>query len=113
MSQAFRLDNQTAVVTGACGRLGPIWAQALLAAPGDARAFAAAIDRLLVDRALRERLGTNARAGRGEWFIAEADESDGTLVNYPSTIGIVTPRSASSSLPPWPWLVSTMVGLAV
>ena len=32
MSQAFRLDNQTAVVTGACGRLGPIWAQALLAA---------------------------------------------------------------------------------
>lgn len=35
-------------------------------------------------------LGTNARAGRGEWFIAEADESDGTLVNYPSTIGIVT-----------------------
>ena len=32
MSQAFRLDNQVAVVTGACGRLGPIWAQALLGA---------------------------------------------------------------------------------
>ncbi|WP_298711287.1 UDP-N-acetylmuramate--L-alanine ligase [Micrococcus sp. 2A] len=35
-------------------------------------------------------LGTNAQAGRGEWFIAEADESDGTLVNYPSTIAVVT-----------------------
>lgn len=35
-------------------------------------------------------LGTNARAGQGEWFIAEADESDGTLVNYPTTIAVVT-----------------------
>ena len=35
-------------------------------------------------------LGTNARAGRGEWFVAEADESDGTLVAYPSTLAIVT-----------------------
>ncbi|WP_248125062.1 UDP-N-acetylmuramate--L-alanine ligase [Micrococcus lacusdianchii] len=35
-------------------------------------------------------LGTNARAGRGEWFLAEADESDGTLVAYPSTVAIVT-----------------------
>jgi NAD(P)-dependent dehydrogenase (short-subunit alcohol dehydrogenase family) len=26
----FRLDNQIAVVTGACGKLGPVWAQALL-----------------------------------------------------------------------------------
>lgn len=35
-------------------------------------------------------LGANARAGGGDWFIAEADESDGTLVNYPTTIGVVT-----------------------
>jgi NAD(P)-dependent dehydrogenase (short-subunit alcohol dehydrogenase family) len=26
----FRLDNQTAVVTGACGKLGPVWVEALL-----------------------------------------------------------------------------------
>ena len=32
MTDAFRLDNHTAVVTGACGRLGPIWVEALLAA---------------------------------------------------------------------------------
>ncbi len=35
-------------------------------------------------------LGTNAAHGEGEWFVAEADESDGTLVNYPSTVAIVT-----------------------
>ncbi len=32
MSQLFRLDNQVAVVTGACGKLGPIWTDALLGA---------------------------------------------------------------------------------
>ena len=35
-------------------------------------------------------LGTNAAHGEGDWFVAEADESDGTLVNYPSTVAIVT-----------------------
>lgn len=35
-------------------------------------------------------LGTNAAHGEGEWFVAEADESDGTLVNYPTTVAIVT-----------------------
>ncbi len=32
MTDAFRLDNETAVVTGACGKLGPIWVEALLGA---------------------------------------------------------------------------------
>ena len=32
MNDAFRLDNQVAVVTGACGKLGPIWVDALLEA---------------------------------------------------------------------------------
>lgn len=32
MSDAFRLDQETAVVTGACGKLGPIWVEALLEA---------------------------------------------------------------------------------
>ncbi|WP_413543638.1 UDP-N-acetylmuramate--L-alanine ligase [Citricoccus nitrophenolicus] len=35
-------------------------------------------------------LGTNASAGTGEWFIAEADESDGTLLNYRPEIAILT-----------------------
>ena len=36
----FRLDNQTAVVTGACGKLGPVWVEALL----DAGARVAALE---------------------------------------------------------------------
>ena len=33
---------------------------------------------------------TNARFGRGEWMVVEADESDGTFVQLPTQIGIVT-----------------------
>jgi UDP-N-acetylmuramate--alanine ligase len=32
----------------------------------------------------------NARLGQGEWFVAEADESDGSLVKLSPTIGIIT-----------------------
>lgn len=35
-------------------------------------------------------LGTNADHGTGEWFIAEADESDGSLLNYTPDISIIT-----------------------
>lgn len=35
-------------------------------------------------------LGTNADHGAGEWFIAEADESDGSLLNYTPNISIIT-----------------------
>ena len=56
MSQRFRLDGQVAVVTGACGKLGPIWIDALLEAgarvaalelPGapESSAFAALVQR--------------------------------------------------------------------
>jgi UDP-N-acetylmuramate--alanine ligase len=34
--------------------------------------------------------GTNARMGAGDWMVVEADESDGTFVKLPATIGIVT-----------------------
>jgi UDP-N-acetylmuramate--alanine ligase len=34
--------------------------------------------------------GTNARLGKGQWMIVEADESDGTFVRLPTEIGIVT-----------------------
>jgi NAD(P)-dependent dehydrogenase (short-subunit alcohol dehydrogenase family) len=39
-SDRFRLDGQTAVVTGACGKLGPIWIEALI----DAGAQVAALE---------------------------------------------------------------------
>ena len=34
--------------------------------------------------------GTNARVGKGEWMIVEADESDGTFTKIPATIGVIT-----------------------
>ena len=34
--------------------------------------------------------GSNARLGKGDWMIVEADESDGTFTRLPTEIGIVT-----------------------
>lgn len=34
--------------------------------------------------------GTNVRRGRGEWIVAEADESDGTFTRLPATAAVVT-----------------------
>ncbi|GAB3188438.1 UDP-N-acetylmuramate--L-alanine ligase [Nesterenkonia suensis] len=35
-------------------------------------------------------LGVNAAAGEGDWFVAEADESDGSLLNYRPEVAIIT-----------------------
>ncbi|WP_458121452.1 UDP-N-acetylmuramate--L-alanine ligase [Paenibacillus sp. Z6-24] len=35
-------------------------------------------------------LGTNAKAGKGDYVVAEADESDGTFLQYHPTIAVVT-----------------------
>jgi UDP-N-acetylmuramate--alanine ligase len=35
-------------------------------------------------------VGTNAKAGKGEFVVAEADESDGSFLRYESAIGVVT-----------------------
>lgn len=35
-------------------------------------------------------IGVNAAAGAGDWFIAEADESDGSLLNYRPEVAIIT-----------------------
>jgi UDP-N-acetylmuramate--alanine ligase len=34
--------------------------------------------------------GTNARLGRGDWMVVEADESDGTFLKLPADIAVVT-----------------------
>lgn len=35
-------------------------------------------------------LGTNAKYGKGDWLVAEADESDGSLINFFPWVSIVT-----------------------
>lgn len=35
-------------------------------------------------------LGTNAHLGAGDWFVAEADESDGSFLHYAPSIAVVT-----------------------
>jgi NAD(P)-dependent dehydrogenase (short-subunit alcohol dehydrogenase family) len=60
----FRLDNQTAVVTGACGKLGPVWVEALLDAGARVAAF--------------ELAGAPASAG----FKAVAERADGRLERF-------------------------------
>lgn len=35
-------------------------------------------------------LGTNARLGHGDWFVAEADESDGSFLSYAPSVAVVT-----------------------
>ena len=34
--------------------------------------------------------GTNARIGKGDWMVVEADELDGTFLKLPTQIGVVT-----------------------
>jgi len=51
---------------------------------------AAGGDPTVVNGGIINAYGTNARLGKGEWFVAEADESDGSFLKLPGTIGIVT-----------------------
>lgn len=48
------------------------------------------IDPTVVNGGIIHAYGSNARMGRGEWMVVEADESDGTFNRLPATIAIVT-----------------------
>jgi UDP-N-acetylmuramate--alanine ligase len=50
----------------------------------------AALDPTVINGGIINAYGTNARLGAGEWMVVEADESDGTFLRLPATIGIVT-----------------------
>ncbi|HLY58621.1 MAG TPA: UDP-N-acetylmuramate--L-alanine ligase [Stellaceae bacterium] len=51
---------------------------------------AAGLDPTVINGGIINAYGTNARLGAGDWMVVEADESDGTFVRLPATIGIVT-----------------------
>ena len=51
---------------------------------------AAALDPTVINGGIINAYGTNARLGKGNWMVAEADESDGTFTRLPSTVTVVT-----------------------
>jgi len=51
---------------------------------------AAALDPTVINGGIINAWGTNARLGKGDWMVVEADESDGTFVRLPATIAVVT-----------------------
>ena len=46
-------------------------------------------DPTIINGGIINGLNLNAKLGKGEWLVAEADESDGSFVYLPSTIGII------------------------
>jgi UDP-N-acetylmuramate--alanine ligase len=49
-----------------------------------------ALDPTVIAGGIINAWGTNARIGKGEWMVVEADESDGTFLKLPTQIGVVT-----------------------
>jgi UDP-N-acetylmuramate--alanine ligase len=50
----------------------------------------AGYDPTVINGGIINAYGTNTRLGAGDWMVVEADESDGTFVKLPATIGVVT-----------------------
>lgn len=48
------------------------------------------LDPTVITGGIIQNWGSNARIGKGEWMVVEADESDGTFLALPSRIGVVT-----------------------
>ncbi|MFV2038454.1 MAG: UDP-N-acetylmuramate--L-alanine ligase, partial [Paracoccaceae bacterium] len=51
---------------------------------------AGGLDPTVINGGIIHAYDSNARMGRGEWMVVEADESDGTFTRLPATIAIVT-----------------------
>lgn len=50
----------------------------------------AGLDPTVVNGGIINSYGTNARLGKGDWIVVEADESDGSFLKLPATIAVVT-----------------------
>ena len=50
----------------------------------------AKLDPTVINGGVINAYGANARLGEGDWMVVEADESDGTFIRLPTTIGVVT-----------------------
>lgn len=50
----------------------------------------AGLDPTVITGGIINAWGSNARLGKGDWMLVEADESDGTFTRLPTQIGVVT-----------------------
>src|SRR4029079_6216788 len=48
------------------------------------------LDPTVINGGIINRYGSNARLGKGEWWVIEADESDGSFLRLAGTIAVVT-----------------------
>ena len=51
---------------------------------------AANLDPTVINGGVINAWDTNARVGEGDWMVVEADESDGTFIRLPVTVGVIT-----------------------
>ncbi|MCI5048424.1 MAG: UDP-N-acetylmuramate--L-alanine ligase [Aquisalinus sp.] len=50
----------------------------------------AGLDPTVINGGVINAWDTNARVGEGDWMVVEADESDGTFIRLPITVGVIT-----------------------
>ncbi len=82
LGELMRLKRSIAVA----GTHGKTTTTAIVAALLDA----AGLDPTVVNGGIINAYGTNARLGKGDWMVVESDESDGSFLRLPATIGVVT-----------------------
>ncbi|MGE0230157.1 MAG: UDP-N-acetylmuramate--L-alanine ligase [Flavobacteriaceae bacterium] len=82
LAQLMRFKSCIAVA----GTHGKTTTTSIVASLLDAGGF----DPTVVNGGIINAFGTNARLGKGDWMVVEADESDGTFVRLPAEVGIIT-----------------------
>ncbi|PCI05501.1 MAG: UDP-N-acetylmuramate--L-alanine ligase [Hyphomicrobiales bacterium] len=51
---------------------------------------AGGLDPTVINGGIINAIGTNARMGKGDWMVVEADESDGTFLKLPADVAVIT-----------------------
>src|SRR6201985_179135 len=73
-----------------CVAIGGTHGKTTTTSMGAALLHAGGLDPTVINGGIINAYGTNARLGAGDWMVVEADESDGTFLELPSDVAIVT-----------------------
>ena len=82
LAELMRLRSNVAVA----GTHGKTTTTSMVAAILDA----GGVDPTVINGGIIHAYGSTARMGQGDWMVVEADESDGSFLRLPATIGIIT-----------------------